>query len=137
MAAYAIGFFVPFVMGLYLSFCEFTTLSDAVFTGFDNYVRAFSDAGEFVHALWFTALFAALSTAAVNVLGLAAALVFPFTALIEASLRLPYLTPSAGTVLSLAAATLAMTLAIGALASGWAAFRLSRVDPGATLREGA
>ena len=75
MAAYAIGFFVPFVMGLYLSFCEFTTLSDAVFTGFDNYVRAFSDAGEFVHALWFTALFAALSTAAVNVLGLAAALV--------------------------------------------------------------
>ena len=69
--------------------------------------------------------------------GLAAALVFPFTALIEASLRLPYLTPSAGTVLGLAAATLAMTLAIGALASGWAAFRLSRVDPGATLREGA
>lgn len=70
-----IGFVIPFVMGLYLSFCDFTTLSDAVFTGFDNYVRTFSDAsGEFVHALWFTALFALLSTALINVLALCVAL---------------------------------------------------------------
>ena len=70
-----IGFVIPFVMGLYLSFCDFTTLSDAVFTGFDNYVRAFSDAsGEFVHALWFTALFAGLSTLLINVLSLCVAL---------------------------------------------------------------
>ena len=70
-----IGFVIPFVMGLYLSFCDFTTLSDAVFTGFANYVRAFSDAsGEFVHALWFTALFALLSTALINVLALCVAL---------------------------------------------------------------
>ena len=73
--AFLIGFLIPFGMGLYLSFCEFTTLSDAVFVGFDNYIRAFSDAsGEFVHALWYTALFAAVSTAIVNVLALAAAL---------------------------------------------------------------
>ncbi|MBP3645019.1 MAG: sugar ABC transporter permease [Clostridia bacterium] len=70
-----IGFVIPFVMGLYLSFCDFTTLSDAVFTGFANYARAFSDAsGEFVHALWFTALFALLSTALINVLALCVAL---------------------------------------------------------------
>ena len=75
MLAFAVGFLVPFGLGLYLSFCDFTTLTDAVFTGVDNYVRAFSDArGEFVHALWYTALFAGLSTAAVNALGLTLAL---------------------------------------------------------------
>lgn len=74
-AAFLIGFLIPFVMGLYLSFCDFTTLSNAAFTGFDNYVRAFSDAsGEFVHALWYTALFAVLSTLTVNVLSLGVAL---------------------------------------------------------------
>ena len=73
--AFLIGFLIPFGMGLYLSFCDFTTLSDAVFVGFANYVKAFSDAsGEFIHALWYTALFAAVSTLVINVLGLSAAL---------------------------------------------------------------
>ena len=67
----------------------------------------------------------------------AAAVVFPFTTLIESRLGLPYLTPHAGAVLALAAGTLAATLVIGALAGGWAAYRLSRTDPGTTLREGA
>ena len=43
--------------------------------GLDNYIRAFSDAsGEFIHALWYTALFAAVSTVVINVLGLGLAL---------------------------------------------------------------
>ena len=74
-AAFLIGFLIPFALGLYLSFCDFTTLSNAVFTGLDNYVKAFSDAsGEFVHALWYTALFAVVSTALINVLALCVAL---------------------------------------------------------------
>ena len=73
--AFLIGFVLPFAMGLYLSLCDFTTLSDAVFVGFQNYVKAFSDAsGEFIHALWYTALFAAVSTAVINVLSLLLAL---------------------------------------------------------------
>ena len=73
--AFLIGFVLPFAMGLYLSLCDFTTLSDAVFIGFQNYVKAFSDAsGEFIHALWYTALFAAVSTAVINVLSLLLAL---------------------------------------------------------------
>ena len=73
--AFLIGFVIPFAMGLYLSFCDFTTLSDAVFVGFANYIKAFSDAsGEFVHALWYTALFASLSTVVINVLALGVAL---------------------------------------------------------------
>ena len=75
MLAFAIGFLIPFLMGLYLSFCEFTTISNAVFVGFQNYVRAFSDAAsDFGHALWFTALFAALSTVLINLVGLTVAL---------------------------------------------------------------
>lgn len=74
LLAFSIGFLIPFGMGLYLSFCDFTTLSNAVFAGFSNYARAFSDAGDFVHALWFTALFAGLSTVLINLLGLTVAL---------------------------------------------------------------
>ena len=68
--------------------------------------------------------------------GVAALVVFPFTALIETRLKLPYLTPDGITVLLLAAGTVAGTVAVGALASAWAARRLSHADPGTTLREG-
>ena len=94
--AFLLGFLIPFGMGLYLSFCDFTTLTDAVFVGFDNYLKAFSDAtGEFVHALWYTTLFAAVSTLLVNVLALAAALLltrgFAGTSLFRTVLFLPNL----------------------------------------------
>ena len=72
--AFAIGFLIPFAMGLYLSFCDFTTLSNATFVGFGNYVRAFEDSGGFTHALWYTALFAGLSTVLINLFGLTVAL---------------------------------------------------------------
>ena len=94
--AFLIGFVIPFGMGLYLSFCDFTTLSDAVFVGLDNYIKAFSDAsGEFIHALWYTALFAFVSTVVINVLGLCAALLltrgFPGTNLFRTVFFLPNL----------------------------------------------
>lgn len=71
MLAFLIGFLIPFISGLYLSFCSFTTVSNASFVGLQNYVMAFSDStGEFVHSLWYTALFALVSTALINLLGL-------------------------------------------------------------------
>lgn len=71
MLAFLIGFLIPFISGLYLSFCSFTTVSNASFVGLQNYVMAFSDStGEFVHSLWYTALFALASTALINLLGL-------------------------------------------------------------------
>ena len=69
--------------------------------------------------------------------GVAALFVFPFATLIETRLGLPYLTPPAVVILALAAGTVLMTLVIGALASAWSAWRLSRTDAGITLREGA
>ena len=75
MLAFIIGFVIPFAMGLYLSFCDFTTISSATFTGFQNYVKAFSDGtGEFAHALWYTSLFSVASTVLINLFGLALAL---------------------------------------------------------------
>ena len=63
-------------------------------------------------------------------------LVFPFSALIEQKLGLPYLTPSGETIVLLAGLTVMGVLLIASLASAGAAFRLGRVDPGTVLREG-
>ncbi len=68
--------------------------------------------------------------------GLAALLLFPFSQLIESSLRLPYLMPDAGKTLLLAAGTALLSAVMAALASVAAAYRLSRIDPGTVLREG-
>ena len=38
LAAFTIGFIVPFLMGIWLSFCKFTTVTDATFNGVENYV---------------------------------------------------------------------------------------------------
>ena len=75
MLAFAIGFLIPFFEGLYLSFCDFTTVSNATFTGLKNYIMAFSDpSSDFVHSLWYTALFAGISTVLINLFGLAVAI---------------------------------------------------------------
>ncbi|MBD5141216.1 MAG: sugar ABC transporter permease [Ruminococcus sp.] len=75
LAAFAAAFIIPFVMGIYLSFNSFTTVENAKWVGFDNYVRAFSNK-DFLNALWFTALFTLVSVVTVNILAflLAAAL---------------------------------------------------------------
>ena len=69
--------------------------------------------------------------------GIAALGVFPFATLIETRLGLPYLTPSVGALTKLALGTVLATVLVGVLAGVWAAARLSRIDPGTTLREGA
>ena len=73
LIAFAIGFIVPFIMGVWLSFCEFTTVTDATFVGLNNYIKAFQDP-MFVHAFWYTALFAVVSLVVINVIAFAIAL---------------------------------------------------------------
>lgn len=71
--AFIIGFLVPFGLGLYLSVCKFTTVTDATFVGMENYKQIFSD-GTFLHSLWYTALFTALSVVFINVIAFSIAL---------------------------------------------------------------
>lgn len=66
LIAFIIAFVVPFIMGVYLSFCKFTTVLDAKFIGFDNYIKAFSNK-EFLNALGFTAAFAVVSIITINI----------------------------------------------------------------------
>ena len=67
VAAFCIGFVWPFIQGIWLSMCQFKTVSNATFIGFDNYIRAFQDES-FLHAFWYTALFAVVSLVFINVL---------------------------------------------------------------------
>lgn len=72
-AAFVIGFIVPFVLAVYLSFCSFTTVNDAKFVGISNYIEAFKDA-TFVHSIGFSALFTVVTVILINVLAFAVAL---------------------------------------------------------------
>ena len=74
MIAFTIGFIAPFLLGIYLSFCKFTTVTDARFIGVENYGKVFQDP-TFLHSLWYTVLFTVLSMLLINVLAFAVALV--------------------------------------------------------------
>ena len=71
-AAFAIGFVWPFFQGIYLSFCKFKLIRNAKLIGVGNYLSALKDP-TFMHAFWYTALFAITSLLFINILGFAAA----------------------------------------------------------------
>ena len=73
LLAFTIGFIIPFIQGLYLSFCQFTTVNNATFTGLSNYQRAFADSS-FLSSFKFTVMFAVASIVLINVIAFALAL---------------------------------------------------------------
>lgn len=64
--AFFVAFLIPFLLGIYLSFTEFTTVTDAKFVGFSNYIAAFTNDTGFLDALWFTVKFAVVAIITVN-----------------------------------------------------------------------
>ena len=66
--AFCIAFVIPFITGLYLSFCNFTTVSNAKFVGLENYIKAFSSSQRFGQAFGFTTLFTIISIITVNII---------------------------------------------------------------------
>lgn len=73
LLAFTVGFILPFLMGIYLSFCEFTTIKDASFVGIVNYTKLWGDSS-FLHSLVFTALFTVVSVISINVLAFTVAM---------------------------------------------------------------
>ena len=71
--AFVIGFIIPFGQGLYLSFCKFTTVGNARWVGFTNYIAALQDKS-FTSSFKFTVLFAVASILLINVLAFGLAL---------------------------------------------------------------
>ena len=71
-AAFCVGFVCPFLQGLFLSFCKFKITSNWTWVWFDNYKKAVADPS-FLHAFWYTALFALVSMLAINLLAFAVA----------------------------------------------------------------
>ncbi|MGL4329066.1 MAG: carbohydrate ABC transporter permease, partial [Clostridium sp.] len=66
--AFCIAFVIPFITGLYLSFCNFTTVSNAKFVGLENYIKAFSSSQRFGQAFGFTTIFTIISIITVNII---------------------------------------------------------------------
>ena len=73
LLAFMIGFIIPFIQGLYLSFCQFTTVNNATFTGLSNYQSALADSS-FLSSFKFTVMFAVASIVLINVIAFALAL---------------------------------------------------------------
>ena len=67
VSAFAVGFVWPFLQGIYLSFCEFRLISDAKWVGLKNYISVFQDTN-FMRSFGYTAVFAVVSLAIINVL---------------------------------------------------------------------
>ena len=72
-AAFAIGFVWPFIWGIYLSFCKFTTVGNVKFVGLANYKNIFID-NTFTHAFGFSVLFTIVSSLLINLLAFTVAL---------------------------------------------------------------
>lgn len=74
LIAFAFAFIIPFVQGLYLSFCKFTTVKNATWVGLENYKLAFSSGQGFTSALLFTVAFTIIGVVSINLLAFVLAL---------------------------------------------------------------
>ena len=86
--------------------------------------------------VWWEAACVSLLGAIIGVAAGALA-VFPFSGFIHSRLDLPYLLPGAGTIAGLLLGSVLAAVIAGSLTSAFAARRISKIDTGVILREGA
>lgn len=79
IVAFVISFVIPFIMGLYLSFTKFNTVTDAEWIGLKNYITAFANDTTFLQSLWFTVKFTVVSVITINVIAFILALLLTGT----------------------------------------------------------
>ena len=73
LAAFCVGFLYPFLQGLYLSFCKFTTVGNATWNSVSNYLYVVQDEA-FRRSFLYTGAFSAAATLLVNLLAFMIAL---------------------------------------------------------------
>jgi len=74
LAAFAVSFLVPFIMGIYLSFTEFRTVNNSEWVGLENYIRIFTSDKTFLNSLWLTVKFTVVSVISINLISFTLAL---------------------------------------------------------------
>ena len=74
MICFSVAFLIPFVWAFILSFCSFTTITNASFVGIENYIRAFTVDNYFTQAFWFTLAFTIVSVVLINIIAFTFAL---------------------------------------------------------------
>jgi raffinose/stachyose/melibiose transport system permease protein len=74
LIAFVVAFFIPFLLGIYLTFTTFTTVTNARWIGVSNYIRAFTEDSNFLDATIFTVKFALVAVVLINVLAFSLAL---------------------------------------------------------------
>lgn len=72
---FLIVFIIPFILGVGLSFTQFTTIFNAKFVGLQNYITAFSKGQRFGSAFIFTVIFTIVCVITINIFAFSLALV--------------------------------------------------------------
>lgn len=67
LICFSLAFLIPMIWGLILSFCEFSTITNASFVGLRNYLDAFRIDNYFTLSFWFTLAFTVVSVITINV----------------------------------------------------------------------
>ncbi len=73
LICFLIAFLIPMLMGIFLSFCEFTNVTNAKWVGVSNYIKSFTVDGYFISSFWTTVAFTVISVISINVLAFALA----------------------------------------------------------------
>ncbi len=94
MIAFIVAFFIPFLLGIYLSFTRFTTVTNARWTGLTNYVRAFTENKDFINAAFFSAKFTIVSVILINLFAFSLALLLTRKILAKNIFRTTFFMPN-------------------------------------------
>ncbi|WP_250674137.1 sugar ABC transporter permease [Paraclostridium ghonii] len=94
LIAFCLVVLIPLILGIYYSFTDWNGIgSSSNFTGFENYIKAFSDEG-FRNAFFFTVKFTIASVLAINTIGFFLALLVTRESKISNLLRTIFFMPN-------------------------------------------
>lgn len=94
LIVFAVFFLYPLARGVVLSFTDWNGIErSAAFNGLDNYIELFTDDSRFLHSLWITFVFTALTVIASNFVSLVLAVLIESGARFKNTLRTLFFLP--------------------------------------------